>query len=352
MGFNSGPPFVPSMYNNNVQIFQSKNHVVIMTEMIHDARIVKLDNRPPLDPALHAVVRRVARPLGRRHTRRRDAQLHRQDQRVSRCWQRQDDAAHRALHARRTRIASTINFTINDPSTFTKPFTALVPMVRADGEIFEYACHEGNYGMSNMLSGARQEEREAAQKKDAERASLNRSHSTEHTKALAHANPASQNSFVSLLGGIVLACGSFPSYAQEKAARTADGKPDLNGIWQAMGSAHWNLEPHNAQAGPIVEMGALGAIPGGLGVVAEGRIPYKPEAAKKRDENKANWLEHDPIVKCYLPGVPRATYLPHPFQIVQEPNTMLLTYEFAGADRIVYFNQAEYGSAGRFVDGL
>ena len=127
--------------------------------------------------------------------------------------------------------------------------------------------------------------------------------------------------------------------AQEKPARTPTGKPDLNGIWQAMGSAHWNLEPHNAEAGPVVAMGALGAIPGGLGVVEGGRIPYKPEALKRRDENKAKWLELDPIVQCKLPGVPRATYLPHPFQIVQEPNTMLITYEFAGADRIVYFNR-------------
>ena len=106
-----------------------------------------------------------------------------------------------------------------------------------------------------------------------------------------------------------------------------------------MGSAHWNLEPHNAEAGPVVAMGALGAIPGGLGVVEGGRIPYKPEAAKQRADNKANWLELDPLVKCYLPGVPRATYLPHPFQIVQEPNTLLITYEFAGADRIVYMKR-------------
>jgi hypothetical protein len=127
--------------------------------------------------------------------------------------------------------------------------------------------------------------------------------------------------------------------AQDKAPRTPAGKPDLNGIWQAMGSAHWNLEPHNAQAGPVVAMGALGAIPGGLGVVEGGRIPYKPEALKQRNENRAKWLELDPLVTCKLPGVPRATYLPHPFQIVQEPNTMLLTYEFAGADRIVYFNK-------------
>src|SRR5262245_34730543 len=113
--------------------------------------------------------------------------------------------------------------------------------------------------------------------------------------------------------------------AQEKVARTADGKPDLNGVWQAMGSANWNLEPHNAAPSPVVAMGALGAIPGGMGVVEGGRIPYKPEALKQRDENKANWLERDPLVKCFLPGVTRATYLPHPFQIVQEPKTMLLT---------------------------
>ncbi len=123
--------------------------------------------------------------------------------------------------------------------------------------------------------------------------------------------------------------------------RTPDGKPDLNGIWQTMGSANWNLEPHPASAGPIVEAGALLAIPGGLGVVEGGRIPYKPEALVKKQENQANWLERDPVVKCYLPGVPRATYLPHPFQIVQAPDATLITYEFAGADRIVYMNRPD-----------
>lgn len=123
--------------------------------------------------------------------------------------------------------------------------------------------------------------------------------------------------------------------------RTADGKPDLNGIWQAMGSAHYNLEPHNAAMGPVAKMGAIGAIPGGLGVVEGGKIPYKPEALKIRDENKANWLEKDPVVKCYLPGVPRATYLPHPFQIFLAPDVTLITYEFAGADRIVYMGRED-----------
>lgn len=144
---------------------------------------------------------------------------------------------------------------------------------------------------------------------------------------------------LTLAGVAAVAFASTGAVAQDKVARTADGKPDLNGIWQTMGSAHWNLEPHNAAPSPVVAMGALGAIPGGLGVVEGGRIPYKPEALKKREENKKNWLELDPLVKCKLPGVPRATYLPFPFQLVQEPQTMLLTYEFAGADRIVHFNK-------------
>jgi hypothetical protein len=126
---------------------------------------------------------------------------------------------------------------------------------------------------------------------------------------------------------------------QPRIARTSDGKPDLNGIWEAMGSAHWNLEAHNAQGGPVAQLGALGAIPGGLGVVEGGRIPYTSEAAAKRTENKANWLERDPLAKCYMPGVPRATYLPHPFQITQERSTLLFAYEFAGATRIVYMDQ-------------
>jgi hypothetical protein len=143
------------------------------------------------------------------------------------------------------------------------------------------------------------------------------------------------------LASLLIAGLAFASIAtaQEKVSRTADGKPDLNGVWQALTEANWNLEPHNAEASTVVAMGALGAIPGGLGVVEGGRIPYQPEALKTRDENKKNWLDRDPLVKCYLPGVPRATYLPQPFQIVQEPKTMLITYQFAGADRIVYFNK-------------
>ena len=109
-----------------------------------------------------------------------------------------------------------------------------------------------------------------------------------------------------------------------RAPRTADGKPDLNGIWQALGSAHWNIEPHAAGFGPVVELAALGAIPGGLGIVEGGEIPYRPEARAKQQENLAHWLERDPAVKCYMPGVPRATYMPYPFQLVQTPEYVLL----------------------------
>jgi hypothetical protein len=138
---------------------------------------------------------------------------------------------------------------------------------------------------------------------------------------------------------------SAPLFAQSSdIPRTPDGKPDFNGIWQALGTAHWDLQTHASRPGPVVEMGALAAIPGGMGVVQGGNIPYQPEALQKKLENQANWLQRDPIVKCYLPGVPRATYLPYPFQIFQAPDTTLITYEFAGADRMVYMDQPDYAS--------
>src|SRR5439155_10803904 len=94
-----------------------------------------------------------------------------------------------------------------------------------------------------------------------------------------------------------------------RAPRTADGKPNLNGVWQALNAANWDLLDHSARPGTVVAMGALGAIPGGLSVVEGNGIPYKPAAAAKKKENLENWLVRDPLVKCYLPGVPRATYL-------------------------------------------
>ena len=91
--------------------------------------------------------------------------------------------------------------------------------------------------------------------------------------------------------------------------RTADGKPDLNGIWQAIGSAHWNLLDHQARSGPVLELGAIVAVPAGLSVVEGNEIPYQPWAAARQKENYENWLSRDPEVKCYLP-LTRATYMP------------------------------------------
>jgi hypothetical protein len=111
--------------------------------------------------------------------------------------------------------------------------------------------------------------------------------------------------------------GAFP--------RTADGKPDLNGIWQVMNTAHYDLEAHSSQKG----------VPGGLGVV-EGDIPYQPWALAKKKENYQNRASLDPLGKCFLPGVPRATYLPFPFQIAQTAKHIAIAYEFAHTVRIIY----------------
>lgn len=120
-----------------------------------------------------------------------------------------------------------------------------------------------------------------------------------------------------------------------RAPRTADGKPDLSGIWQAMNTAEWDIQAHDAKPGPLVVMGAAGGIPAGLGVVEDGPLPYRPEALAKKKENEANWLALDPVVKCFLPGLPRATYMGFPFEIVQSPQFLAFTYEFDFASRVV-----------------
>ena len=129
-----------------------------------------------------------------------------------------------------------------------------------------------------------------------------------------------------------------------------DVKPDLNGIWQVMNRANYNLEAHSASAamqlveGPVVpiphpdllSLGAVGSVPAGLSVVEGGEIPYKRNALKKRDENKKDWLNRDPEIKCYLPGVPRATYMPYAFQIFHSKKAVFFSYEYAGATRNIF----------------
>lgn len=127
--------------------------------------------------------------------------------------------------------------------------------------------------------------------------------------------------------------------------RTPSGKPDLSGIWQAMTSAHYDVEPHAASEGPHPGlMGALSATPAGLGIVEGGRIPYNEQSRRVRDANKVNAIDNDPLTKCYMPGVPRANYMPFPFQIVQSEGVILIAYEVAESNRIVYVDQPELES--------
>ncbi len=117
--------------------------------------------------------------------------------------------------------------------------------------------------------------------------------------------------------------------------RTSDGKPDFNGIWQAIGSAHVDIQDHSATPGPPA-FGALFASPAGQGVVEGNDIPYQPWAAEKKRENFANRFTADPIAKCFLPGVPRATYMPFPFRIFQTPRYIMVVHEFARAVRTIH----------------
>ena len=126
-----------------------------------------------------------------------------------------------------------------------------------------------------------------------------------------------------------------------EAPRTTAAHPNLNGIWQAMNEANWDLEGHGARPSPVVAMGTLGAAPGSLGVVEGGEIPYLPAKLAQRKQNFEKRMELDPEVKCYLPGVPRATYMPYPFQIVQSDKTIFIGYEYANAVRTVFMEKRE-----------
>jgi hypothetical protein len=127
-----------------------------------------------------------------------------------------------------------------------------------------------------------------------------------------------------------------PESSAAAAPDTAATTPDLSGIWQAANTANWELEAHGAEPGPVAALGALFAVPPGPGVVVDGTIPYLPAALEQRRKNRERrWLD-DPERKCFMPGVPRAAYLPYPFQIVQGTDTVLMTYEFADAVRIVH----------------
>ena len=156
---------------------------------------------------------------------------------------------------------------------------------------------------------------------------------------------------VAAAAGAYLATMALPIAGQAPAAyrapRLPDGKPDLNGIWQALNEANYDLEAHMARAAmqlragpygpvpaaPVLALGAVGSVPPGLGVMEGGEIPYLPEAAKQKKDNQEHWVERDPEIKCYLPGVPRATYMPQPFQLFQSTKSIFIAYQYAGATR-------------------
>lgn len=133
--------------------------------------------------------------------------------------------------------------------------------------------------------------------------------------------------------------------------------PNLSGVWQALNEANWGLEAHPARAArvlhpgvpngspvpgaPVLALGATGGIPGSLGVVEGGEIPYKPEALAKKKENFEHSLARDPEVKCLLPGVPSATYLPYPFQITQSHTKLMIAYGFSNAGRTIHLDEVD-----------
>jgi hypothetical protein len=127
-----------------------------------------------------------------------------------------------------------------------------------------------------------------------------------------------------LYGIAILFLAVDPASAQ--IPRTADGKPDLSGIWQALSTAAWNIEDHSAEKG----------VPAGQGVVEGGELPYLPAALQQRNENYRNRATADPESKCYLPGIPRMMYMPFPFQIVQTPKHIAMAFEYVNGVRHIF----------------
>ena len=139
--------------------------------------------------------------------------------------------------------------------------------------------------------------------------------------------------------GAILTTALISSAAAQELKRpeTIAGHPNLNGIWQALNTAYWNLESHNAEAlDQFWQLGAIGAIPAGKSVVRGGTIPYLPEALEQRNKNRAAWPAADPEAKCFMLGVPRVTYHDMPFQIFQGNDDLLMVYPFAATNRIIF----------------
>ena len=153
MGFNSGPPMTPSAYNNNMQVFQTEDHVVLFTEMVHDARIVPLDGRDQLPGDL-----RQWSGSSRAHWDGDTLVVETTNFLRETSFMRGGSTRNLHLTERLTRVAPDTllyDVTVNDPTTWTRPWSFVVPMQLNPDPLYEYACHEGNYGLYNILAGAR-----------------------------------------------------------------------------------------------------------------------------------------------------------------------------------------------------
>lgn len=138
-----------------------------------------------------------------------------------------------------------------------------------------------------------------------------------------------------VLASLVLAAATVSAQQNERLERIGE-HPNINGIWQAVNTAYWNIEGHAAEAvNEFWQLGALFAIPAGESVVEGGTIPYLPEALEQRDENRAGWPASDPETRCYRAGIPRSTYLPYPFEIIQGDGDILFAYSYATSNRVV-----------------
>ena len=162
LGFNSGPPIEPRAYNNHMQVFQTPDHVVIFNEMVHDARIIPLAPRNPLPDHLRQW---MGDSRGRWEGDTLVIETSNLDRLNSFTW-RQGATQDMQLVERFTRVDDgtlRYEFTVEDPATWTRPWSVEVPMTRSSDQVWEFACHEGNYGMDGILAGHRADERAAAQ---------------------------------------------------------------------------------------------------------------------------------------------------------------------------------------------
>ena len=330
----AGPPMLNAAYNANYQIVQAPGYVMILTEMIHDVRIIPLDGRP-------APHRNVRQWMGVSRGRWEGNTLVVETTNFNGKNPLEGSSENMRVTERFTRVADDAiqyTFTVDDPSTWTRAVD------RGDAD-----ADDRRAAVRARLSRRELRLVQHARRRPARREEGRRGCGPGAKRQMIDGTNPMRNRFMTVTDGRRASwrracCSRRPrSPAQApayRAPRTPDGKPNLNGIWQAMNTANWDVEAHSAGPSLVRELGAIAAVPAGLGVVEGGEIPYRPEAlAKKRNENRANRLKLDPEIKCYLPGVPRAIYMPFPFQIIQSQKHVMIAHEYAGAVRTVYMEK-------------